>query len=151
MGRISVSLIKFPGPAPAGSSSEVTVAKAPATSRPGRPPPPPLLVPADLKRAPWPRESSSRNSAPRGSPRRPPPARGGSSLPSGKVRGETRTSEPPLLMWELLQCCAAVFTCCFSPRRREVREGCEEVLGHLLQAPRGQGYAPPIVPCFAVP
>ena len=117
MGRISVSLIKFPGPAPAGSSSEVTVAKAPATSRPGRPPPPPLLVPADLKRAPWPRESSSRNSAPRGSPRRPPPARGGSSLPSGKVSHENSVNHP--LRCE--NCCVSVFTCCFPPMQRSTR------------------------------
>lgn len=34
----------------------------------------------------------------------------------------------------------AAFTACFfSMGCREVREGCEEVLGHLLQAPRGQG------------
>jgi hypothetical protein len=35
-----------------------------------------------------------------------------------------------------------VFTRCFPHRCREVREGCQEVLGHLLQAPRGQGFTP---------
>jgi hypothetical protein len=86
--------------------------RKPATSRSGRPPPPPLLVPADSKRAPWRRASSSRNSAPRGFPPRPPPARGGSSLPSGKVRRETQTTPCSVVRTAASPC---LLTCCFPP------------------------------------
>jgi hypothetical protein len=139
MGRFSVSLLKFPGPAPAGSSSEVSLwpkardesirQTAAATSpRSGR-----FEASAMAAGEQQPQLGATRVSS-------------SSSTGSGRLvtpfwKGSPRNSNHPLFRSK--NCCVAVFTYMLFPtRRRKVREGCKEVLGHLLQAPRGQGYTP---------
>jgi hypothetical protein len=102
------------------SSSTLAVAKVSDRSGAGR------RHALPLQPTPWPRDSSA------ASPPHP-LAPGGSSRLSGKVCLLFIKLPPPPF-------CPAV-----SPwlllffAHREVREGCEEVLGHFLQASRGQG------------